>query len=253
METNSEIYPSSWVEQRLATLDAGVEWQPDATRALARLREEMANGSSRMKRHVWIAMAAVSAAALTLLLTAGPTPRALAERCVSCSVALWQHLSASSGPSATQAPLLKDRKPASDFVRDDTAGKSMRLSGLKGKVVLLNFWATWCGGCQVEIPWLIDFQNQYQDRGLAVVGVSMDADGWKSVRPYLKEKNVNYSTVIGNEELAKRYGVEAMPVTLLIDREGKIAALHVGLVSKSDYQAEIETLLRENSSASTNR
>ena len=129
----------------------------------------------------------------------------------------------------------------------------MRLLGLKGKVVLLNFWATWCGGCQVEIPWFIDFQNQYQDRGLAIVGVSMDADGWKSVRPYLKEKNVNYSIVIGNGELAKRYGVEAMPVTLLIDREGKIAASHVGLVSKSDYQAEIETLLKENSSASTNR
>lgn len=249
MGTNSEIYPSSWVGQRLAKLDAGVEWQPDATRALARLREEMANGGIRTRRRFWIATAAVSATALTLLLTAGPTPRALAERCVSCSVALWQHLSAS-GPSGTQAQLLKDRKPASDFVRDDAAGKSMRLAELKGKVVLLNFWATWCGGCQVEIPWFIDFQNKYQERGLAVVGVSMDADGWKSVRPYLKEKNVNYSIVIGNEEIAKRYGVEAMPVTLLIDRDGKVAATHLGLVSKADYQAEIETLLAEHSAVS---
>ena len=246
METNSDMNPSRWVEQRLAVLNANLEWRPDATRAIGRLLRERANETSRTRQRAWIAVAAVSAAALTLVVTVGPTPRALAERCVNCSVALWQHLSAS-GPLASEAQLLKDRKVPPDFVLDDATGKSIRLSELKGKVLLLNFWATWCGGCQVEIPWFVEFQNKYRQRGLAVVGVSMDADGWKSVRPYLKEKSVNYSIVIGNEELAKQYGVEAMPVTLLLDRDGKIAALHVGLVSKNDYQAEIEALLKENS------
>lgn len=110
-------------------------------------------------------------------------------------------------------------------------------------MVLVNFWATWCGGCQVEIPWFIEFQSKYKNAGLVVIGVSMDADGWKSVKPYVKEKNVTYPIVIGNKDLANLYGVEAMPVTLLIDGNGKIAASHVGLVSKKDYKAEIEMLL----------
>ena len=118
------------------------------------------------------------------------------------------------------------------------------MSAYKGKVVLLNFWATWCGPCKIEIPWFIEFEKTYRDRGFAVLGVSMDEDGWAVVKPYVEQKNVNYKVVVGNGATAKQFGgVEALPTTLLIDREGNIAAEHVGLTSKSTYQDEIAILL----------
>lgn len=122
---------------------------------------------------------------------------------------------------------------------------SFSLSKYKGKVVLLNFWATWCHGCKLEIPWFMEFQKKYKHDGLVVIGVAMDEDGWKSVKPYLKERRINYRVVIGNEELAKRYGVAAMPVTVLIDREGKIAGSHAGVVDQAGFEAEIRSLLQK--------
>lgn len=136
------------------------------------------------------------------------------------------------------------RKAAPGFTLADAKGASVRLSDYKGKVVLLDFWATWCGGCKVEIPWYVEFENKYKGSGLAVIGVSMDEDGWKSVKPFLEKTKLNYPVVIGNEGLAKLYGVDAMPMTLLIDQEGKIAASHVGLVNKDKFESEIRLLLQ---------
>ena len=96
----------------------------------------------------------------------------------------------------------------------------------------------------MEIPWFVDFYNKYRNAGLDAVGVSMDSDGWMSVRPYLKEKPIPYPIVIGNDATAKEFHVTAMPVTVLIDGQGKIAAAHSGLVAKSTYQSEIESLLK---------
>jgi peroxiredoxin len=136
------------------------------------------------------------------------------------------------------------RKAAPGFTLDDVKGAAVKLSDYKGRVVLLDFWATWCGGCKVEIPWYMEFANKYEGSGFAVIGVSMDEDGWKSVKPFLAKTNLNYPVVIGNEGLAKQYGLEAMPMTLLIDRDGKIAASHVGLVDKEIFESEIRVLLR---------
>lgn len=136
------------------------------------------------------------------------------------------------------------RRAAPDFVLRNSKGASISLSKFKGKVVLLNFWATSCGGCKVEIPWFMEFESKYMSRGLAVIGVSLDDDGWKSVMPYLKQKPMNYTVVIGNDDLAKRYGVDSLPVTVLIDREGRIAATHVGLVNKDGCESEIIAVLR---------
>jgi peroxiredoxin len=140
---------------------------------------------------------------------------------------------------------VNSRKPAADFTLNDSKGVSVKLSDYKGKVVLLDFWATWCEGCKVEIPWYMEFQNKYKENGLFVVGVSMDEDGWKSVKPFLEEKKVNYPVVIGNWDLANLFGITALPVTLLIDRDGKIADLHVGMVDRDAFEREIQILLKE--------
>jgi cytochrome c biogenesis protein CcmG/thiol:disulfide interchange protein DsbE len=138
----------------------------------------------------------------------------------------------------------KDRKPAPDFSLKDSTGKPVRLSDFRGKVVLLNFWATWCSPCRIEIPWFMEFEQKHKDQGLVVLGVAMDDDGWDVVKPYLERHRVNYRVVMGTPEMADLYGgVESLPTTFLIDREGRVASVHIGLVGKKDYQDDIETLL----------
>jgi thiol-disulfide isomerase/thioredoxin len=113
-------------------------------------------------------------------------------------------------------------------------------------VVLLDFWATWCGGCKVEIPWYVEFQNKYRDDGLSAIGVSVDEDGWKSVKPFLEGHKLNYPVVIANHDVADRYGgLTSLPMTLLIDRNGRIAESHAGVVDKDAFENKIKTLLHE--------
>jgi peroxiredoxin len=139
---------------------------------------------------------------------------------------------------------IQDRKPAPDFMLTDAKGALIKLSDYKGRVVLLNFWATWCGPCKIEIPWFVEFQNKYKDRGLAVLGVSMDEDGWQTVRPFIAAQNMNYRVAIGTDQVTRRYGgIASLPTTFIIDQEGKIAAVHIGLVSKTNYAREILDLL----------
>jgi peroxiredoxin len=137
------------------------------------------------------------------------------------------------------------RKPATDFSLPGRDGKPVKLSSLKGKVVLLDFWATWCTGCKVEIPWFIEFDKAYRAKGLAAVGVSMDDEGWKTIEPYLKAHPISYPVVAGNSEAAGPYGISALPVTVLIDRAGRVAARHVGVVDRKQFEAELKQLLAE--------
>jgi cytochrome c biogenesis protein CcmG/thiol:disulfide interchange protein DsbE len=137
-----------------------------------------------------------------------------------------------------------DRKSAPDFALKDISGAEVRLSGYRGRVVLLNFWASWCGPCNVEIPWFNEFENAYKERGFSVVGVSLDEGGWKTVKPYIEQMKLRYRIVIGDDSLARKYGgVDALPTTFLIDREGRIAASHIGLVGKAACEKEIAQLL----------
>lgn len=147
--------------------------------------------------------------------------------------------------TTSQAKAVEKRNPAPGFTLKDVDGHSVKLADLKGKVVLLNFWATWCGPCKIEIPWFVEFQKQYKDQGFTVLGVAVDDEGWQVVRPYIASRGVNYPVMIGDDLVQQLYGgIEALPTTFVIDRQGRIAATHVGLVGKKDYADEIEQLLQ---------
>jgi peroxiredoxin len=140
----------------------------------------------------------------------------------------------------------KDRKPAAEFALQDAGGKTIKLDDFRGKVVLLDFWATWCTGCKMEIPWFEAFQSAYNAKGFAVVGVSMDEDGWKILRPFLEQHKIPYTMLLGDDPMSKRYGINNLPDTFLIDRRGRVAALYKeGLVDKDNVEANIKTLLAE--------
>jgi len=140
----------------------------------------------------------------------------------------------------------KDRKTAPDFALKDSNGQTVHLTDYKGKVVLLDFWATWCGPCKIEIPWFMEFEQQYKDHGFAVLGVSMDEDGWSVVKPYIQNMKINYRVVLGDEQVSDLYGgLDSLPTTLLLDRQGKIASVHVGLGDggKEVFKNDIAQLL----------
>ena len=154
--------------------------------------------------------------------------------------------------SSTKAPSnsSKQRKPAPDFTLRDADGSSVKLSDYRGKVVLLNFWATWCGPCTLEIPWFIDFEQQFKTTGFEVLGVSMDEEGWTAVKPYIAQHKMTYRVLLGDDSVGQLYGgVESLPTSFIIDRDGKIASVHVGLAERNEYMREIQDLLGEKQSS----
>ena len=150
----------------------------------------------------------------------------------------------STGSVRADVKKVKDRRPAPDFTLKDAMGRPVKLSDYKGKVVLLNFWATWCGPCKIEIPWLVEFEQTFKDQGFAVLGVAMDEEGWEVVKPYIERAKINYRVLIGDDMTAQNYGgVDSLPTSFILDREGRIANTHIGLASKSTIQNDIKTLL----------
>jgi thiol-disulfide isomerase/thioredoxin len=135
----------------------------------------------------------------------------------------------------------------------DLQGLDVSLASLKGKVVVVNFWATWCEPCQVEIPWMIGFQQKYADRGFTLVGVAMDDDGKSAVEPFVqksqfdvdgKKMAMNYPIVLGNDDLAAKFGgLLGLPTSIVISRDGKVVKRYIGLASQDDLDREIKSLL----------
>ena len=172
------------------------------------------------------------------------TTNVIGSMCVAALLLLCAGCSSAGNASVAAVKATKDRKAAPDFELKDSMGRTVKLSDYRGKVVLLNFWATWCGPCKIEIPWFVDFEQKFKDKGFAVLGVSMDEEGWDVVKPYLGSANVNYRVLLGTDSVAQLYGgVDSLPTSFMIDKEGRIASIHVGLVSKSDYQNDINQLL----------
>jgi peroxiredoxin len=135
-------------------------------------------------------------------------------------------------------------KTAPDFALKDSEGKTVKLSDYKGQVVLLDFWATWCGPCKVEEPWFKEFDRTYKDRGLSVIGISMDEEGWSVLKPYIRERQINYRVLLGTEDIDPLFGgMEAWPTTFLIDRSGRIVSVHVGVAAKKVFEDSIKRLL----------
>jgi len=131
-----------------------------------------------------------------------------------------------------------------DFTLKTIDGKEMKLSDLRGKAVLLNFWATWCGPCKIEIPWFMELEKQYASQGLVVVGVAMDDDAKDVVPKFAQEMKIDYPVLFGTEQVADQYGgVEGLPMTFYIGRDGKIVKRIAGLTSHHDIEESIQDAL----------
>ena len=136
---------------------------------------------------------------------------------------------------------------APDFTLKSRDGKNVRLSDLRGQVVLLNFWASWCGPCRQEMPILDEIHNKYKALGFSVLGVNLDVKSKKAIN-YLKDTPVSFPVLYDPKgDVSVQYGVQAMPSTVIIDKDGNVRFLHEGYKSgyEDDYRKQIKSLLRE--------
>jgi thiol-disulfide isomerase/thioredoxin len=141
-------------------------------------------------------------------------------------------------------PPITKSGPAPDFTLQALDGKSMRLSDLRGKAVLLNFWATWCSPCKIEMPWFIELQKQYGAQGLQIVGVAMDDSSKEDIAKFAKDMGVNYPVLLGKEAVGDAYGgVPALPESFFISRDGKIVDKIIGLKGKAEIEDSIKKAL----------
>lgn len=137
-------------------------------------------------------------------------------------------------------------KAAPEFQLMSLSGKNMRLADFKGKVILLDFWATWCAPCREEIPDLVQLQKQYADKGFTVLGVALDEEGATAVKPVAQKLDVNYPVLIGNTNVAAAYGgIQALPTAYLIGRDGRILKTFVGARDKSHWERVIQSALKD--------
>ena len=179
------------------------------------------------RKAAWLSMGAV-ALALMLLWLASDAP----------------HSSDEPPPGVDEETALVGKPARLDFTLKDVNGQDVTLSSFKGKVILLNFWATWCGPCKAEIPSLVELQTQYRD-DLVILGYSVD-DTVDLIKPYAAKYHINYPLLLGKdrEEVQDAYGpMWGIPVSVIIDRDGRVAKKHSGIATKEQFEREIKALL----------
>ena len=264
-----------WVDARMTALDPDRTGEPETERALAQLRVRATTTRYRPV-HAWSMAAGAAALLVAVLVTVGPPreniPGDLDElrgreapngsltrdgtlappayewpsRPTDQEVGSGVALSARGRASAPRLIPVGQRAEATGFTLSVMEGGSATRADYAGRVLLLNFWATWCGPCRIEMPWFVEFQDAFAERGLAVLGVSVD-DGWDVVRAFLALSPVDYRIALADtaERLAPFGPISVLPPTWLIDRQGRLAATHVGLVDRSVLESDIEQLLAE--------
>ncbi len=133
---------------------------------------------------------------------------------------------------------------APDFVLKDLEGKDVKLSDFKGKVMILDFWATWCPPCRKEIPHFKELYDKYKAQGLEIIGVALDQEGVSIVKPFAESNKINYICLIGNEKVVQDYGgIRGIPTTFVIDKNGNIYKKYIGYQEKEVFEKDIKDLL----------
>ena len=135
-------------------------------------------------------------------------------------------------------------KPAPDFTLKDINGKDVKLSDFKGKVVVVDFWATWCAPCRMELPHLIELQKKFEKQGFTFIGISVDEEGVKVVKPFSEKNKINYPILISDDKVQKDFGgIFGYPTAFLIDQKGNIVKKYFGYTSKQVFEKDISSLL----------
>lgn len=138
----------------------------------------------------------------------------------------------------------QSKQKAPNFSLTTASGDTVELARLKGKVVLVNFWATWCGPCRKEIPGFLEVYKKYKSKGLEIVGISLDQKGFEVVTPFVKKNEISYPNVVDDGKLAEAYGgIRAIPTSFLVGKDGNIVKKHVGMLRKQDLERLISGLL----------
>jgi peroxiredoxin len=140
-----------------------------------------------------------------------------------------------------------ERAPANptapDFTLQDMSGRTVRLSDYRGKVVLLEFWATWCPPCRASIPGLKILNDRYRDKGLVVLAVSVDVEGWDVVRAFVKRHDIDYTVLQGTDEVEQDYRVRTIPMMLVLDKQGRIYRRYLGYGNDDQLEQDIKASL----------
>ena len=274
MARHDDSHLDRWVDNRMAALGPAPQGETETERALAQLRTR-ATATTQRPVHVWLLAAGAAALLVAVLVSVEPwrnepgdlggvggreapsdnlarigaIPSPTSEwtsRRTDREVGTGVALSARRQTTPRLIPA-EQRTEAPGFSLPAMEGGSATLVDYAGRVLLLNFWATWCGPCRIEMPWFVAFQNTFAEHGFGVLGVSVDETGWDVVRPFLDREPVDYRIALADtaERLAPFGPVTVLPTTWLIDRRGRLAATHVGLVDRTALEAEIQQLLAE--------